>query len=193
MTSDLSPFSKLSARRDDTEPVDREIVHRELDQARETFLALLAAAGDAELRRRSTGTKWTNKQLLFHMLLGFLIIRALSTLVRAFGRLPDSFSRAYARLLNKATRPFDAVNYLGSRLGGNTLTVRRMGIMFDHVVTKLHRRLDAESDANLARGMHYPTRWDPFFHDYMTLADVYRFPNLHFEFHRQQLTLSDPG
>jgi hypothetical protein len=168
-------------------------VHREFERARETFHDLLATAGDAELRRPSNGTKWTNRQLLFHMLLGYLIIRALSTLVRIFGRLPNGVSRAYARLLNRATRPFDAVNYLGSRLGGNTLTTRRMGIMFDHVITKLHRRLDAESDADLARGMHYPTRWDPYFHDYMTLADVYRFPTQHFEFHRHQLTLRDPG
>lgn len=168
-------------------------MHRELEQARETFHHLLATADDDDLRRPSSGTKWTNKQLLFHMLLGYLIIRALSTLVRLLGRLPDGVSRSYARLLNKITRPFDAVNYVGSRLGGNTLTTRRMGIMFDHVITKLHRRLDAETDTSLARGMHYPTRWDPFFHDYMTLADVYRFPTQHFEFHRQQLTLGTSG
>jgi hypothetical protein len=185
----LSGFSALG---DDTGQVDREIVHRDLERARETFRVLLATASHEDLSGLSNGTKWTNKQLLFHMLLGYLIIRALSILVRLFGRLPDGVSRAYARLLNGAARPFDAVNYLGSRLGGNTLSARRMGIMFDHVITKLHRRLDAESDADLARGMHYPTRWDPFFHDYMTLADVYRFPTQHFEFHRQQLTLRSP-
>jgi hypothetical protein len=37
--------------------------------------------------------------------------------------------------------------------------------------------------------MHYPTRWDPFFQDRMTLADVYRFPTQHYDFHRRQLTL----
>lgn len=63
--------------------------------------------------------------------------------------------------------------------------------MFDHVIATLHDRLDAESDTALARGMHYPTRWDPFFTDYMTLADVYRFPTRHFEFHRRQLTLDE--
>jgi hypothetical protein len=36
--------------------------------------------------------------------------------------------------------------------------------------------------------MHYPTRWDPFFQDFMTLADIYRFPVRHFDFHRRQLT-----
>jgi hypothetical protein len=65
-----------------------------------------------------------------------------------------------------------------------------MLIMFDHVIDALHRRLDGETEADLARGMQYPTRWDPFFKDYMTLADVYRFPTQHFEFHRQQLTLT---
>lgn len=126
---------------------------------------LVAGADDAGLARRSDGTRWTNKQLLFHMLLGYLILRALRRLVLLFGRLPTGVSWSYTRLLNKATRPFDAVNYLGSRLGGNTLSTHRMEVMFDHVITKLHHRLDAESDTDLARGMHYPTRWDPFFAD----------------------------
>ncbi|MGW3964246.1 hypothetical protein ACWED2_30830 [Amycolatopsis sp. NPDC005003] len=55
----------------------------------------------------------------------------------------------------------------------------------------LDRRLDREPEADLARGMHYPTRWDPFLQDYMTLADIYRFPTQHYDFHRRQLTL--PG
>jgi hypothetical protein len=65
-----------------------------------------------------------------------------------------------------------------------------MVVMFDHVIDKLHRRLDAESESDLARGMYYPTRWDPFFKEYMAPADVYLFPTQHFDFHRQQLTLS---
>src|ERR1700754_3007577 len=99
--------------------VDRAAVHRELDEARMTFHRLVSEARDADLRRPSAGTRWTNKQLLFHMLLGYLILRALRLLVLVFGRLPDRAGRAYARLLNAATRPFDAVNYLGSRFGGN--------------------------------------------------------------------------
>lgn len=173
------------------QPVDRDVVHRELEDARETFHRLVASAGDADLRRPSNGTKWTNKQLLFHMLLGYLIIRALRILMHVVSRLPDDVGRAFARLLDKATTPFDAVNYLGSRLGGNALSTRRMEIMFDRVVAKLHRRLDGESDADLARAMPYPTRWDPFFTDHMTLADLYAFPTRHFHFHRRQLALDE--
>ena len=126
------------------------------------------------------------------MLLGYLILRALLRLVRMFGRLPRGASRGYAWLLNAATTPFDAVNFVGSYVGGTTLSPKRMATMFDHVIDKLHRRLEAESESDLERGMYYPTRWDPFFKDYMTLADVYRFPTQHFDFHRRQLTLADP-
>lgn len=63
--------------------------------------------------------------------------------------------------------------------------------MCDHVIATLRQRLDAEADADLARGMHYPTRWDPFFADYMTLADVNRFPSMHFRFHERQLSFGD--
>jgi hypothetical protein len=40
--------------------------------------------------------------------------------------------------------------------------------------------------------MHYPTTWDPFFADYMTLTDIYHYPTQHFRFHQRQLTLSPP-
>ncbi|TCN36727.1 DinB family protein [Kribbella orskensis] len=169
--------------------MDKSPIHEDLEQTRLTFRQLVEQADEEQFRRPSNGTRWNNRQLLFHMLLGYLILRALLMLVRIFGRLPRGASHAYARLLNAGTRPFDAVNFLGSYLGGNTLSSARMVLMFDHVIDKLHRRLDAETDVDLARGMHYPTRWDPFFKDYMTLADVYRFPTQHFEFHRRQLTL----
>jgi hypothetical protein len=169
--------------------MDRQPVHDELERVRADFRQLVESADDDALRRPTDGTRWNNRQLLFHMLLGYLIIRALLRLVRVFGRLPRGVSRGYARLLNAATRPFDEINYLGSYAGGRTVSPGRMVVMFDRVVDKLHRRLDAETDADLARGMHYPTRWDPFFEDYMTLADVYHFPTQHYDFHRRQLTL----
>ncbi|WP_133787468.1 DinB family protein [Kribbella sp. VKM Ac-2571] len=169
--------------------MDRTSMHEELERVRADFRRLVESADDDVLRRASNGTRWNNRQLLFHMLLGYLIVRALLGLVRVFGRLPRGASRAYARLLNAGTRPFDEVNFLGSYAGGRTVSPARMVVMFDHVIDKLHRRLDAETDADLARGMHYPTRWDPFFKDYMTLADIYHFPTQHYDFHRGQLTL----
>jgi hypothetical protein len=53
----------------------------------------------------------------------------------------------------------------------------------------LHRRLDAESEAALARSMAFPTGWDPVFDDTMTLAEVYAYGTQHCDFHRAQLTL----
>jgi DinB superfamily len=171
--------------------MDRSPVHEELERTRQEFHRLVAQASPADLRRPSNGTRWNNRQLLFHMLLGYLIIRALLRLVRVFARLPGGVSRGFARVLNAGTKPFDVVNFLGSYAAGHAVTPYRMEEMFDHAIDKLHRRLDAESDADLERGMHYPTRWDPFFKEYMTLADVYRFPTQHFDFHRRQLTLDD--
>ncbi|WP_112239920.1 DinB family protein [Kribbella monticola] len=173
--------------------MEKELVHAEFERVRLEFRQLVDSADSAGLRRLSNGTRWTNRQLLFHMLLGYLIMRALLGLVRMFGRLPPGVSRWYAQLLNAGTRPFDVVNFIGSYCGGSVLSPDRMTKMFDHVIAKLHRRLDAETEADLARGMHYPTRWDPFFKDYMTLADVYRFPTRHFDFHQRQLTLTQPS
>jgi hypothetical protein len=172
------------------QPWDRQAVHDELDRVQADFHRLLGQATPATLARRTSGTKWTNEQLLFHMLFGYIIVRALLVVMVVFGRLPDGFSRAYARLLNAVTRPFDLINYLGPCAAVHIYGHQRMGAKLDRVLASLHRRLDAATAADLARGMHYPVRWDPFFTGFMTLADLYRYPTQHYDFHHRQLTLT---
>jgi hypothetical protein len=172
--------------------VDRQVVRDEMEQARQTFHDLLGSATVSDLSRPSNGTKWTNGQLLFHMLFGYLIVVRLLVLVKIFGRLPDSFSRAFAGALEASTGPFHVINYWGSIGGPRLLGYAGMGRRFDRVVAKLLHHLDGESDSELSRGMHYPTSWDPYFKAYMTLEDVYRYPTQHFEHHHRQLTLGAP-
>ncbi|MFI0966540.1 DinB family protein [Streptomyces sp. NPDC021080] len=170
--------------------MDRETVHEEMERTRATFHQLLDHATEADLRRPTDGTRWTNEQMLFHMLFGYILIRPLLVLLRALGRLPRGAGRIFAGLLNAATGPFDVVNYLGPLGGAKVLGRRRMGRVFDRVIADLHHRLDAERESDLALSMHYPTRWDPFFRDVMTIADLYRYPTEHFDFHRRQLALT---
>jgi hypothetical protein len=86
-------------------------------------------------------------------------VRPLPGLSRVDGHPPFTLA---AHLLNAATKPFDAINFLGSYAAGHTVSPERMVVMLDHVIAKLHRRLDTEAESELARGMYYPTRWDPF-------------------------------
>ena len=168
----------------------RAAVRAEMGQAGRDFRRLIGDATPADLRRPSDGTRWTNQQLLFHMLLGYLIVRPLLLLVRVFGLLPDGASRAFAGLLDSAHKPFDLINYLGSCAGARIIPPRRMPGMLDRVIAALQRHLDREPASALRQGMHYPTTWDPFFADYMTLADIYHYPTQHFRFHQRQLTLT---
>jgi len=170
--------------------LDRAEVQTEMEQARLDFRRLADGATPADLRQPSDGTRWTNRELLFHMLFGYLIVRALLVLVRVFGLLPDGASKAFARLLDSARRPFDVINYLGSCAGARIIPPRRMAPMLDHVIAALDKHLQRETSSTLRRGMHYPATWDPFFADYMTLAAIYRYPTQHFRFHQRQLTLS---
>ncbi len=172
---------------------NRRTIAAELDQARQAFHELLDLATDTALRRRSNGTKWTNEQLLFHMLLGYLVVRTLLVLARVFGRLPAGASKAFARLLDSARSPFHLINYLGSCAGARIIPYSHLRGRFDRVITALQASLETEHDADLRRGMFYPTTWDPFFTGYMTLADLYRYPTKHFDHHRKQLTLTDTG
>jgi hypothetical protein len=123
------------------------------------------------------------------MVFGYMVVRALLPLVRAFGRLPDAASRWFARILESTTPGFHVVNYLGSRVGSRVFHGSRLTAQADRVTAALHQQLDRESDEALLRGMHFPVSWDPFFRDWMSLVEVYRYGTQHFDFHRDQLTL----
>jgi DinB superfamily len=176
-----------------TDDLDRAAIREEMEQARQEFRRLLDDATEADLRRPSDGTKWNNQQLLFHMLFGYLITHALLVLVRVFGLLPDAASKAFARLLDSARAPFHVINYLGSCAGARIIPPAHMAGVLDRVIAALQRHLRRETAAALRRGMHYPTTWDPYFAEYMTLAGLYRYPTQHFRHHRQQLTISSTG
>jgi hypothetical protein len=129
-----------------------------------------------------------DEQLLFHMLSGYMVVRALLPLVHAMSRLPAVVGRTVAAVLDFGTPLFDAANYWGS-VAGCRLYRHRLATTFDVVVAALEQRFASERDSNLRRTTAFPVRWDPFFKRSMTVADVYRYPMQHFVFHRRQLTL----
>jgi hypothetical protein len=149
-----------------------------------------STATSEELRAGTSGTKWTNEQLLFHMLFGYLLVHNLLILVNAFARLPRGVSKVFAATLNAAARPFHVVNYFGSLGGARVLGHAGMERLMDVVIRRLQRSAMAASEDALNRGMHFPVGWDPYFHDYMTLRDVYHYPTQHYDHHRRQLTLA---
>jgi hypothetical protein len=168
--------------------MDRRDIDAELERVTVDFHRLLDFATGAELGMPTNGTKWTNKQLLFHMLFGFILVRVLLPLVKGFGRLPPALSRTFAAILNAGTRPFHVVNYLSALPGGTVLGSRAMGRLMDSTIEGLRRRLARESERTLGLEMHFPVGWDPYFKDVMTVADVYHYPTLHYDHHRRQLT-----
>ncbi|MGW5151109.1 DinB family protein [Rhodococcus koreensis] len=170
-------------------PVDRAAVAADLERARALLHELVDGASAEQLARPSSGTRWTNEQLLFHMVFGYMVVRRLLILVRVFSRLPDPVGRGFARALNAATPVFHQINYFGSCAAATVFNRRRMGRQCDRVIAKLQRSLTRESEKTLRRSMTFPVRWDPFYNETMTLEQVYRYPGKHFDFHRAQLTL----
>ena len=171
------------------ERVDRLAIVDELERARREFHRLLDGASKVELSKQSRGTRWTNEQLMFHMLFGYILVRVLLVIVRLFWLMPDGASRRFSQILNAVTAPFHVVNYLGSCGGALVFNHRRMGAGFDRTVDAIEARLMGEAEVDLRRGMHYPDRWDPYFTDFMTVEDIYRYPTRHFDHHARQLTL----
>ena len=171
--------------------MSREEIVDEIRWARDDFHRLVDGAPTDELRRPSNGTKWTNDQLLFHMLFGYLIVRALLPLVTAFARLPRTYSRYFATALNAATRPFHVINYVGSLCGARVLGHTGMERVMDRVTTSLVNSLRKADQKQLERGMHFPVCWDPYFRDFMTIEDVSHYATQHYRHHRKQLTLSN--
>jgi hypothetical protein len=169
----------------------RAAIHAEMERARRDYHELIEQSAADQLARRSNGTRWTNRQLLFHMLFGYLITRNLRIVVKIVTLAPLPVQRGFARLLDAATRPFHQINYLGSCAGAWVVRNARMARWCDRVLDSLHRHLDADSDAALSRSMAFPVRWDPYFSPRMSLADVYHYATVHFDHHRRQLTLAD--
>ena len=166
------------------EPIE---VIDEMKRAQAEFHELIKRATPQELRRRSDGTRWTNQQLLFHMVFGYLIVRTLLPLVRVLGRL--GLSRGFAATLDASRRPFHVINYWGSCGGGQLLSTGAMAALLDRTIRALERNVAAESGPSLALTMHFPTAWDPYFTPVMSVLDVYHFATQHFDHHRRQLTL----
>src|SRR5436189_6436495 len=137
--------------------MDREQVAAELRDLRADFRALVATASADDLRRRSNGTRWTNRQLLYHMVFGYMIVRTLQPLVHGLGRLGKS--RRFAATLDAGRRPFHVVNYLGSVVGGQLLTPAATERLLNSTLKALERRLAAESPQSLSLMMHFPTSW----------------------------------
>ena len=154
-------------------------VSGEMRRAQADFHQLIGEASSGDLRRRSNGTRWTNRQLLFHMVFGYVIVRTLMPLVHALGRL--GHSRRFAATLNAGRRPFHVINYLGS--------CGAVVALLDRTVDALQRKLAAETAPSLALTMHFPTAWDPYFKPTMNVLDVYHFGTQHYDHHRRQLTL----
>jgi hypothetical protein len=162
-------------------------INDEMRRVRAEFRELISSASAHDLRRRSDGTRWTNRQLLFHMVFGYLIVRTLLPLVHALARL--GYSRRFAATLNAGRRPFHMINYLGSCGGGQVLTTHAIAALLDRTIQALHRSLAAETAQSLVLTMHFPTAWDPYFKPTMSVLDVYHFGTQHFDHHRRQLTL----
>jgi hypothetical protein len=168
---------------------DRQKLRDELEKRRQVFHTILDSVSAEDLKRPSNGTRWNNEELLFHMLFGYIVVVVLIRMVALLGLLPRRATQPFAALLNALADLFNLVNYWGSIAAAKFYNHKRMGPKSDRVIASLIKRLDRASEASLQRGMYFPTRWDPFFKEYMTLADVFHYPTQHFDFHMKQLAL----
>jgi hypothetical protein len=162
----------------------------DFERARTDFHHLVSLVGGDEWDQPTWGTRWSNEQLLFHMVFAYMISQRLLILVLLFSRVPEGISRGFARALNAATPLFDQINYYGTNLAALVYNRRRMAAKLDRVIDALQRSLAHRDQKTLSRGMYFPNRWDPYFRDYMTLGDVYSYPGKHYEHHRHQLALA---
>ena len=142
--------------------VNRAALADDLERARGELHRLLADAARADAWTKPTrGTRWTNEQLLFHMVFGYMIVQRLLLLVRVMGRLPDRVSRVYARVLDAGTRPFDLINYYGSCAAATVYNRHRMSAKMDRVIASLQRSLEQSTDEALQQRNVFPDAVGP--------------------------------
>jgi hypothetical protein len=156
----------------------------------EDFRRIVGSATPAELAAPSRGTRWTNRQLLFHLVLGQNIARVSIPLFGGFSRLPPGASRAWSAMLEAFTRPYDWVNWFGSVAGARALSTAAMERMMQRSTRAILAWYDRADAGDLARGMSVPPSWDPYFSAWMNRADMLSWAPKHYRHHRAQLTLS---
>ncbi len=171
----------------------RSRVREELEAGRAEFHRLLTAVARDGWNRRSHNRGWTNGQLMFHIALGFFLVVPLVVVMRMFAVLPRSVSRTFARGLDAVTPLFNWINGIGPRFGAKIFTSSRLGATFDSVHRLILRRVESMKSTDWSRGMHYPTKWEPRFSDFMTFQDLFLYPTVHLRHHREQLVLSPPA
>ena len=123
----------------------RNAIVEELGRVQADFHQLAATTTPEELHRRSNGTRWSNRQLLFHMVFGH-VVRTLLPLVHALG--PSRTQQRVRCHPQRRRRPFHLINYLGSCGGGQLLTTRAQAALLDRTIDALQRKLAAETDAS---------------------------------------------
>jgi uncharacterized damage-inducible protein DinB len=166
----------------------QQVMADELAAARAEFHALLDSLSEEDFRRQSLNQGWTNGEILAHMTFGFIIVNVLLPLARIWGRLPKGSSKWFAWTLNAVTRPFNVINEYGARGQGKVFTSARIGRIFDRACLALLNKAASIRSDEWAHGMYYPTRWDPNFEEFMTLEHLFRYPVVHFRFHRKQIS-----
>lgn len=164
---------------------------RELAWIRDDFEMLVDRAAPAELDQASNGTRWTNRELLFHMWFGHRIARAVVVLMGVTSRLPRGIGTAFARALTTATTPYNWINYIGAVGGARTVGLHRAERWMKADTDWLLRWAASASTRDVKRGMAVPAAWDPYFAPWMTRADVLAWAPRHYRHHRGQLTLPD--
>lgn len=165
-------------------------VRADLEWIARDYLSILTTLSADELDLPTNGTTWTNRQLLFHMLLGQLITRMVIIVMGAFSRLPAGASRAWARGMAAATPLYNRLNWFGAVVGGRLFTLTRMGRTMEAVTRKILRFYANAEPSDLGRGMTIPPSWDPYFSTWMDRAELMTWAPKHYRHHRSQLTLS---
>ncbi len=165
----------------------KDAIRDELEATRTAFHALSDSLSEADRQRRSTNAAWTNGEVLFHITFAFMLLPKLMWLIRFFGRLPKQWSKPFAMLLNFSTPVFNWINGLAPHGGARLYHGQRLDRKYDREHAHILHLLNTLPDAELQRGMYYPDKWDGLFRPYMTLADLFVYPTIHFRFHRDQI------
>jgi len=165
-------------------------VRADLESIARDYRAILKAARPEELDLPTNGTAWTNRQLLFHMLLGQRITRMVIPVMGVFSRLPAGASRGWAAAMTAATPLYNRLNFAGGVVGGRLFTEARMGRQMEAVTAKILHFYDQASPSDLSRGMTIPPSWDPYFSTWMDRAQLMTWAPKHYQHHRRQLTLT---
>lgn len=154
----------------------RVAIHRELEDTRQRFHALLDSLDDFDLYLPSANPAWTIAEVLYHIVLGL-----------AYVPLEVKALQLGLRTPQPSIALFDRLNPLLTRMAAQRQNRQSLAAAYDRQHACVIQALQSIKPTDWYKGRHYPSYDPPILDGFVHIQDLFHYPAQHLEAHQQEI------